>query len=80
MLRLVLLGCLLMVAIAALAAAPRATPLGTSPSSTEITQRVAGPPTVAEPQNRAGSTRPFVYQPCRTLTWVSCRHAPTQQP
>jgi hypothetical protein len=80
MLRLVLLGCFLMVAFAALAAAPRVTPLGTSPSATEVTQRVAGPPTVTDPQNRGASTRPFVYQPCRTMTWVPCQYTLTQQP
>ncbi len=80
MLRLVLLGCFLIVAIVALAAGPRVTPLGTSPSPSEVTQRVAGPPTVTVPQDRGASTRPFVYQPCRTMTWVPCQHTLTQQP
>ena len=78
MLRLVLFGCLLMVAIVGLAAGPRVTPLGTSPA--EVTQHVAGPPTLTVPQDRGASTGPFVYQPCRTMTWVPCRHALTQQP
>ncbi len=69
MLRLVLIGCALMIAIAALA--PRSVPLGTPGSPTNVTQRVAGPPTVADPQGRRDPARPFVYQPCRTMTWAA---------
>jgi hypothetical protein len=68
MMRLVLIGCALMMAIAALA--PSA-PLGTPGSPTNVTQRVAGPPTVTDPQSRRDPARPFVYQPCRTMTWAA---------
>ncbi len=47
MLRFVLIGCFLMIAIAALAAAPRVAPLGTPASSSDATQRVAGPAAAA---------------------------------
>jgi hypothetical protein len=70
MLRLVLIGCMLMIAIAALAASPRADPLGKRASPTDVLQRVAGPG-AADPQRRGAPTRPFVYQPCRTMTWVA---------
>ena len=71
MLRLVLVGCVLMIVVAALAAAARVTPLGTPASPTDVTQRVAGPPTVADPRGRGAPARPFVYQPCRTMTWAA---------
>ena len=79
MLRLVLIGCFLMIAIVALAAAPRVAPLGTPPSSSDATQRVAGPAAAADPQRQGSPGRPFVYQPCRTMTWVACQHTLPQQ-
>ena len=78
MLRLVLIGCALLAVIAALAGSPRVDPLGPSSFPTEITQRVAGPATLADPHGRGTSTRPFVYQPCRTVTWVRCQTQPDQ--
>ena len=78
MLRRALIGCALLAVIAALAGSPRSDPLGPPASDTEITQRVAGPATLASPHGRGTSTTPFLYQPCRTMTWVRCQAQPDQ--
>jgi len=72
MLRLVLIGSILLIAvIIAFAAGPKVTPLGT-PASSPDTLRVAGPPTAVDSPSRR-TTRPFIYDPCLTMTWVT-RH------
>lgn len=80
MLRLVRLGLFLMVAIAALAAGPKATPLGMPAGPATASQHVAGPPNLADPQRPGASPSPFVYQPCRTMRWVPCERVLIQEP
>jgi hypothetical protein len=80
MLRLVVVGCTLMIVMGSLAASPRVDPRETSPSPSEVTQRVAGPPALMDAYGRVPSPRAFVYRPCRTMTWVKCPQTLTEQP
>ena len=80
MLRHALLGFLALAAIAALAASPKATPLGMPASLPKASQRVAGPPNLADPQRPGVPASPVVYQPCRTMTWAPCQRVVTPEP
>jgi len=72
MLRLVLIGSILMIAvIVSLAGESRVTPRRIPGSFPNVTQRAADPPMAVDLPSRWAPTRPFVYQPCRTMMWAT---------